>query len=171
MSVKKSSILLVPLLVLLVVVVVAVFGITAAANETQRAAQKERQALATSVNVQYERQNAQITEQRLSVEAVTAELQGQLVDGLERVRADAPGVLRLAPPPPPPRGVVRAPSSSYTCLSVPGEFSQKTLRPTSSPARLTGEGGCVGCAGGGPAAHGGAGSAGEPAVPVHGGGF
>ena len=96
MSVKKSSILLVPLLVLLVVVVVAVFGITAAANETQRAAQKERLALDTSVNVLYERRNAQITEQRLSVEAVTAELQGQLVDGLER-NAGAPRVSRLAP--------------------------------------------------------------------------
>jgi len=83
-SVKKSSILLVPLLVLLVVVVVSVMGITAAANETQRAAQKERLALAASVNVMYERQNAQILEQRLSVEAVTAELKGQLVDGLER---------------------------------------------------------------------------------------
>jgi cell division protein FtsL len=82
----KVSTVLVPLLVLLVVVIVAVIGITAAATETHRATLKERLALASSMNVLYERQQTDIVEQRLSVEAVTAELRGHLVEGLERVR-------------------------------------------------------------------------------------
>jgi hypothetical protein len=84
---KKPSLLLIPALFCLVVTLLSVLGVRAAANETHHAAREERLARAQTVNLLYEQQATAMLEQRLTLEAVTSELQGQLVDGLERVRA------------------------------------------------------------------------------------